>query len=91
MTGSISKNEYIIESNLQQKINCLTGNININIIRSCNGEVLSHMTALLSYGYLPDITVLASRIPDFNHLYRSRFVYKTQRRKKLNTVYLITK
>ena len=60
-------------------------------IRFCNEEALSHMTALLSYGYLPDITALVSRILDLLMTCIDHVLFIKLVGEMLNIVYLITK
>ena len=53
----ISDLEIVLNQVHNDKTTVLTGDINIDIIKFSNEDVVTYMTTLMSYGYLPYITI----------------------------------
>ena len=57
MSHFISDLEIVLNQVDNDKTTVLTGDINIDIIKFSNEDVVTYMTTLMSYGYLPYITI----------------------------------
>ena len=80
----ISDLEAVLNHIDNDKTTVSAGDMNIDIIKFSNEDVVSYVTTLMSYGYLPYIT-LPSRITDFSMTcFDHIFVRLNRREKELN-------
>ena len=84
--GNVSHDISDLEAVLNQidndKTTVLAGDMNIDIIEFSNEDVVSYVTTLMSYGYLPYIT-LPSRITDFSMTCIDHIFARLNRREKV--------
>ena len=78
----ISDLEAVLNHIDNDKTTVLVGDMNIDIIKFSNEDVVSYVTTLMSYGYLPYIT-LPSRITDFSMTCIDHIFVRLNRREKV--------
>ena len=78
----ISDLEAVLDQIGNDKTTVLAGDMNIEIIKFSNEDVVSYVTTLISYGYLPYIT-LPSRITDFSMTFIDHIFVRLKRREKV--------
>ena len=85
VTHFISDLEIVLNQMDNNRTTVLAGDMNIDIIKFSNEEVVSYMTTLMSYGYLPYITI-PSRITHHSMTCIDHIFVKLSRRERIHNI-----